>query len=99
MQSVNYTNKRGRVYTVKGKEAKLFTDTKAFRSWMDGINPQIEMDHLEIRDSFIVANGKKMLFATVFGVNATLNKKPISAYAFLRSDAVAILPVIKETGK
>lgn len=96
MERSEYKNKNGKIYTIVGKHAKLFVKTKAFQLWMDRLNPKIKMDHLELRDAFIVGQGKVMLFATVLGVNAEMNGRSISSYAFLRSDAVAMLPIIEE---
>lgn len=90
-----HENMHGKKYIVRGHFAKLFCETKAFQMWMDRLNPEIQMDYIELRDSFVVG-GKIMLFATVFGVNAVLNDTPINAYAFLRSDAVCIFPVITD---
>jgi len=96
MQKAIYQNNSGKSYSVIGNQAQLFTETKAFQLWMDKLNPNIKMDYLELKDSFVIKNGTVMLFATVLGVNASLNNKPISSYAFLRSDAVAMLPIITE---
>lgn len=96
MEKAVYNSKNGKKYLIKGNHAKLFVETKAFQLWMDRINTKVQMDHLELRDSFVVRDGKVMLFATVLGVNAKINNKLISSYAFLRSDAVAMLPIIEE---
>jgi len=97
IEEVKYRSKNENEYTIKGNHAKLFVATKAFQIWMDErLNPLIQMDYIEIRDAFIVNNGKIMLFATVLGVNAKLNGKPINSFAFLRSDAVAMFTIIEE---
>lgn len=86
---------------IVGENAALFAETKAFQLWMnEQLDPRIEMDHLQLRDTFVVGKNN-MLFATVLGVKASLKGKPISAYAFLRSNAVAMLSLIEaiETGE
>lgn len=79
---------------VVGDKWEYFVDSDLARKWFAKLDPAIEMDCLALKDVFMA--GGKVLFATVYGVNARAYGKPVNSYAFLRSDAVAILPVFIE---
>lgn len=94
-----FTRTDGKEIIVVGKHARLFTKTKQFQLWMEKIDSKITMDYLELRDVFMGGVNKDiLLFATVEGINAKFNGEAINAYAFLRSDAAAMLSFVEEEG-